>query len=133
MTLDGAKRTLKHGAAAPSGDELPVKVEILERLQSIRAQLLEVRETLKAEPNEIRIDEPVQRVQPPVAKPVAEGSGAVDSPRRKSAKERAVGHQQQADREAVNVKNDAAAVSSEPVSSADEKPTRAPFYEQTLF
>ena len=43
MTLDGAKRAMKqHGA-----DEVSRNAELLERLQSVRAMLVEVREILK--------------------------------------------------------------------------------------
>ena len=43
MTLDGAKRAMKqHGA-----DEVSRNAELLERLQSVRAMLIEVREILK--------------------------------------------------------------------------------------
>ena len=43
MTLDGAKRAMKqHGA-----DEVSRNAELLERLQSVRSMLVEVREILK--------------------------------------------------------------------------------------
>lgn len=50
MTLDGAKRALRH---QPSGDAAKRETELLERLQRIRSLLVEVREDLREVPGEV--------------------------------------------------------------------------------
>lgn len=50
MTLDGAKRALRN---QPSGDVAAREAELIERLQRIRALLLEVREDLRDVPGEV--------------------------------------------------------------------------------
>lgn len=50
MTLDGAKRALRN---QPSGDAAARETELIERLQRIRALLLEVREDLREVPGEV--------------------------------------------------------------------------------
>ncbi len=50
MTLDGAKRALRN---QPSGDAAAREAELIERLQRIRALLLEVREDLRDVPGEV--------------------------------------------------------------------------------
>lgn len=52
MTLDGAKKALKQNRGAISRDS-----ELLERLQRVRALLVEVREDLKATDEELLVDE----------------------------------------------------------------------------
>lgn len=74
MTLDGAKRALRH---QPSGDAADRESELLERLQRIRALLLEVREDLRDVPGEVVRPDAVAAAEPspdvPSAVPAARG------------------------------------------------------------
>jgi DNA-binding transcriptional MerR regulator len=79
MTLDGAKKAMKQQRA--EGGDVPREVELMERLQKIRALLVEVREDLKAGDGDIVTDmvEPaaVSRRSKPVVK-IAEEADNVD-------------------------------------------------------
>lgn len=89
MTLEGAKKSLKQNKGAIARDS-----ELLERLQRVRALLVEVREDLKVGDEEVLVDEAVAAPKRPVRKPaassVAEGEAAERPTRRPRArKERA--------------------------------------------
>lgn len=58
MTLEGARKALR--AERLVGSEGSVKVDLLERLQSVRAMLVEVRDSL----GEAQVEEPVEVVKP---------------------------------------------------------------------
>ena len=72
MTLEGAKRAMKQQGA----DEVTRNAELLERLQSVRAMLVEVREILKDGGEGALLDDDVEDEQDEVA--VAEPSGAAE-------------------------------------------------------
>ncbi len=77
MTLDGANKVLKRR----SGNELSRDMELLERLQRIRASLVEVREELKGNSAEefvaSDVDEAVEPVIKGVAKTTVEPTGEI--------------------------------------------------------
>lgn len=58
MTLEGARKALR--AERLVGSEGSVKVDLLERLQSVRAMLVEVRDSL----GEAQVEKPVETVKP---------------------------------------------------------------------
>lgn len=73
MTLDGAKRSLKRNRSSVVRDS-----ELLERLQRIRALLVEVREDLKAGDGDLLIDDaPADPAEPAVARPEPEAEEPV--------------------------------------------------------
>ena len=92
MTLDGAKRAMKqHGA-----DEVSRNAELLERLQSVRAMLVEVREILKDGDKGTILDdempegfefEPAPEDAEPEEESPAESAAPEKKPRKKSAVE----------------------------------------------
>ena len=65
MTLEGAKKALKQKPAAEGGVQRDA--ELMERLQRIRALLVEVREDLKAGQGELLADGEASRCTPPSA------------------------------------------------------------------
>ncbi len=82
MTLDGAKRAMKqHGA-----DEVSRNAELLERLQSVRSMLVEVREILKDGGEGSILDEEGEDIDTPETD-VEEDNVTEKAPRKKSAVE----------------------------------------------
>ncbi len=79
MTLEGAKKALKQNKGAISRDS-----ELLERLQRVRALLVEVREDLKATDEELLVEEasvaPARKVS---NKPKEAEEGAAERPSRR--------------------------------------------------
>lgn len=128
MTLKGANKVLKRAKS----DEVAQEMELLERLQKIRAALVEVREELKAGDGEQVVEadgyaseEPVQSVEPqedkttvvasPDVEPSADGDPAADSTEQGVAeqpKKRVVRRRKKSD---------------------EEDKELFPFYEQSLF
>lgn len=82
MTLEGAKKSLKQNRGAADRDS-----ELLERLQRIRALLVEVREDLKAGAGELLVDD-VPESAP--AEPAAEAPAPESAPRAKRRRKREV-------------------------------------------
>ena len=78
MTLDGAKRALRH---QPSGGAAEREAELLERLQRIRALLLEVREDLREVPGEVVRPDAVA-----AAGPSSDAQSAAPAPRGRTAR-----------------------------------------------
>lgn len=113
MTLEGARKALKAERAAAKSDVAP-EVELLERLQGVRAMLLQVRETLGADGVDV-VAEDVTETEVPsesVAPQTEEREEKEDKVAKKGRKP------------AAEPKTKA-----EPVK--EERPL--PFYEQTLF
>lgn len=76
MTLDGARRALRGVTPGVARD-----MELLERLQSIRAQLVEVRNHLKERSQEaIVVDDAAEEMPPAAVQPVADGDAPADAP-----------------------------------------------------
>ncbi len=61
MTLEGAQKSLR----GSSGAAISREVELMDRLLKVRSLLLEVRQELKCDDDEI-IEEPIEEVAPPV-------------------------------------------------------------------
>ena len=135
MTLKGANKVLKRAKS----DEVAQEMELLERLQKIRAALVEVREELKAGDGEQVVEEsyPVQEqeveaaadvAQTPAEEPVAE---PIEEPTPEPAEEPAV--------ESVEPKEESSAeqpkkrVVRRRKKSDEEDKELFPFYEQSLF
>ena len=133
MTLKGANKVLKRAKS----DEVAQEMELLERLQKIRAALVEVREELKAGDGEQVVEEsyPVQEqevaadvAQTPAEEPAAE---PIEEPTPESAVEPVV--------ESVEPKEESSAeqpkkrVVRRRKKSDEEDKELFPFYEQSLF
>ena len=135
MTLKGANKVLKRAKS----DEVAQEMELLERLQKIRAALVEVREELKAGDGEQVVEEsyPVQEqevaatadvAQTPAEEPVAE---PIEEPTPEPAVEPVV--------ESVEPKEESSAeqpkkrVVRRCKKSDEEDKELFPFYEQSLF
>ena len=135
MTLKGANKVLKRAKS----DEVAQEMELLERLQKIRAALVEVREELKAGDGEQVVEEsyPVQEqevaaaadvAQTPAEEPVAE---PIEEPNPEPAVEPVV--------ESVEPKEESSAeqpkkrVVRRRKKSDEEDKELFPFYEQSLF
>ncbi len=135
MTLKGANKVLKRAKS----DEVAQEMELLERLQKIRAALVEVREELKAGDGEQVVEEsyPVQEqdvaattdvAQTPAEEPVAE---PIEEPTPEPAVEPVV--------ESVEPKEESSAeqpkkrVVRRRKKSDEEDKELFPFYEQSLF
>ena len=83
MTLDGAKRAMKqHGA-----DEVSRNAELLERLQSVRSMLVEVREILKDGGEGSILDDDSEDFETTPTTEVIEEKVIEKTPRKKSAVE----------------------------------------------
>lgn len=131
MTLKGANKVLKRAKS----DEVAQEMELLERLQKIRAALVEVREELKAGDGEQVVDEPysvqeqevaavadvvetpaeesvAEPVNEPAAEPTNEPAESKDEPSAEQPKKRVVRRRKKSD---------------------DEDKELFPFYEQSLF
>lgn len=131
MTLEGANRTMKHNRRAVAGD-----ASLLERLQKIRALLVEVRESLKEDGKEAYVisDTSVEQSEAEsVAGDVASVSHSVADERPVSADVSAATDERPADEQSAEAK---AAKSSAPRRrrrKSDEEKELFPFYEQSLF
>lgn len=145
MTLEGANRTMKHNRRAVAGD-----ASLLERLQNIRAMLVEVRESLKDDGNAayVQPDEPVDQSDPQSVEeptPVQEApAAAAKRPSRPISANRAVGDMLDPEPEQPSEEQSAVEPSAEenPVGKpapkrrrrkSDEEKELFPFYEQSLF
>ena len=146
MTLKGANKVLKRAKT----DEVAQEMELLERLQKIRAALVEVREELKAgdgeqvvEENYVATEEPVEQtpksVEPAVAESVASEEEVVAASEEPAA---------DAEGEPADVEEFVAAADETPAPAAEQPKKRVvrrrkksdeedkelfPFYEQSLF
>jgi len=125
MTLEGANRTMKHNRRAVAGD-----ASLLERLQKIRAILVEVRESLKDDGNAAYVepDEPVERHEAEVApgEPQEQAAGIA------AAGEECVG-KKPAEERAVEEKPSKNAAPKRRRRKSEEEKELFPFYEQSLF
>ena len=117
MTLKGANKALKRG----STDELSRDTELLERLQQIRAALVEVREELKAGDGEKLLDSDVL--------PSAEPAVAEEQPKKR---EKVVEKIEETPAEPVEEQPKKRVVRRKKKSDDDNKEL-FPFYEQSLF
>ena len=117
MTLKGANKALKRG----STDELSRDTELLERLQQIRAALVEVREELKAGDGEKLLDSDVV--------PSAEPAVAEEQPKKR---EKVVEKIEETPAEPVDEQPKKRVVRGKKKSDDDNKEL-FPFYEQSLF
>ena len=117
MTLKGANKALKRG----STDELSRDTELLERLQQIRAALVEVREELKAGDGEKLLDSDVV--------PSAEPAVAEEQPKKR---EKVVEKIEETPAEPVEEQPKKRVVRRKKKSDDDNKEL-FPFYEQSLF
>lgn len=127
MTLKGANKVLKRAKS----DEVAQEMELLERLQKIRAALVEVREELKAGDGEQVVEEsyPVQEQEvaaaadvahTPAEEPVAE---PIEEPTPEPAVEPVVESAEQPKKRVVRRRK----------KSDEEDKELFPFYEQSLF
>lgn len=117
MTLKGANKALKRG----STDELSRDTELLERLQQIRAALVEVREELKAGDGEKLLDSDVV--------PSTEPAVAEEQPKKR---EKVVEKIEETPAEPVEEQPKKRVVRRKKKSDDDNKEL-FPFYEQSLF
>ena len=117
MTLKGANKALKRG----STDEISRDTELLERLQQIRAALVEVREELKAGDGEKLLDSDVV--------PSAEHVVAEEQPKKR---EKVVEKIEETPAEPVEEQPKKRVVRRKKKSDDDNKEL-FPFYEQSLF
>ena len=135
MTLKGANKVLKRAKS----DEVAQEMELLERLQKIRAALVEVREELKAGDGEQVVEEsyPVQEqeveaaadvVQTPAEEPVAE---PIEEPTPEPAVEPVV--ESAEPKEESSAEQPKKRVVRRRKKSDEEDKELFPFYEQSLF
>ena len=135
MTLKGANKVLKRAKS----DEVAQEMELLERLQKIRAALVEVREELKAGDGEQVVEEsyPVQEqevataaddAQTPAEEPVAE---PIEEPTPESAVEPVV--ESAEPKEESSAEQPKKRVVRRRKKSDEEDKELFPFYEQSLF
>lgn len=139
MTLKGANKVLKRAKS----DEVAQEMELLERLQKIRAALVEVREELKAGDGEQVVEEsyPVQEqevasaadvaqtpAEEPVAEPVAE---PIEEPTPEPAVEPVV--ESAEPKEEISAEQPKKRVVRRRKKSDEEDKELFPFYEQSLF
>ena len=135
MTLKGANKVLKRAKS----DEVAKEMELLERLQKIRAALVEVREELKAGDGEQVVEEsyPVQEqeveaaadvVETPAEEPVAE---PIEEPTPEPAVEPVV--ESAEPKEESSAEQPKKRVVRRRKKSDEEDKELFPFYEQSLF
>ena len=135
MTLKGANKVLKRAKS----DEVAQEMELLERLQKIRAALVEVREELKAGDGEQVVEEsyPVQEqevaaaadvAQTPAEEPVAE---PIEEPTPEPAVEPVV--ESAEPKEEIPAEQHKKRVVRRRKKSDEEDKELFPFYEQSLF
>ena len=135
MTLKGANKVLKRAKS----DEVAQEMELLERLQKIRAALVEVREELKAGDGEQVVEEsyPIQEqeveaaadvVETPAEEPVAE---PIEEPTSEPAVEPVV--ESAEPKEESSAEQPKKRVVRRRKKSDEEDKELFPFYEQSLF
>lgn len=131
MTLKGANKVLKRAKS----DSVAQEMELLERLQKIRAALVEVREELKAGDGEQVVEEnyPQEEAQsepaPKVEKSVVEAVKPAETP----IEEPAVGAEQTEQTEQATAEQPKKRVVRRRKKSDEEDKELFPFYEQSLF
>lgn len=128
MTLKGANKVLKRAKS----DSVAQEMELLERLQKIRAALVEVREELKAGDGEQVVEEnyPQEEVQSEPEPKVEEPAVEVVKPAETPIEEPAVGAEQTEQTAAEQPKK---RVVRRRKKSDEEDKELFPFYEQSLF
>ena len=131
MTLKGANKVLKRAKS----DSVAQEMELLERLQKIRAALVEVREELKAGDGEQVVEEnyPQEEAQsepaPKVEEPAVEAVKPAETPN----EEPAVGAEQTEQTEQTAAEQPKKRVVRRRKKSDEEDKELFPFYEQSLF
>lgn len=132
MTLKGANKVLKRAKS----DSVAQEMELLERLQKIRAALVEVREELKAGDGEQVVEEsyPQEEAQsepaPKVEQPAVEAEKPAETPAEEPAEEPAVEAEQT---EQTATEQPKKRVVRRRKKSDEEDKELFPFYEQSLF
>lgn len=128
MTLKGANKVLKRAKS----DSVAQEMELLERLQKIRAALVEVREELKAGDGEQVVEEnyPQEEAQSEPAPKVEESTVEAVKPAETPIEEPAVGAEQTEQTAAEQPKK---RVVRRRKKSDEEDKELFPFYEQSLF
>lgn len=135
MTLKGANKVLKRAKS----DEVAQEMELLERLQKIRAALVEVREELKAGDGEQVVEEsyPVQEQEVAAAADVAEtpaeepAAEPIEEPTPEPAVEPVV--ESAEPKEEISAEQPKKRVVRRRKKSDEEDKELFPFYEQSLF
>lgn len=131
MTLKGANKVLKRAKS----DSVAQEMELLERLQKIRAALVEVREELKAGDGEQVVEEnyPQEEAQSEPAPKVKESAVEAVKPAETSIEEPAVGAEQTEQTEQTTAEQPKKRVVRRRKKSDEEDKELFPFYEQSLF
>ena len=131
MTLKGANKVLKRAKS----DSVAQEMELLERLQKIRAALVEVREELKAGDGEQVVEEnyPQEEVQSEPAPKVEESAVETVKPAETPIEEPAVGAEQTEQTEQATAEQPKKRVVRRRKKSDEEDKELFPFYEQSLF
>lgn len=131
MTLKGANKVLKRAKS----DSVAQEMELLERLQKIRAALVEVREELKAGDGEQVVEEnyPQEEVQSEPAPKVEESAVEAVKPAETPIEEPAVGAEQTEQTEQATAEQPKKRVVRRRKKSDEEDKELFPFYEQSLF
>ncbi|MBR3703547.1 MAG: MerR family transcriptional regulator [Alistipes sp.] len=131
MTLKGANKVLKRAKS----DSVAQEMELLERLQKIRAALVEVREELKAGDGEQVVEEnyPQEEAQSEPAPKVEEPAVEAVKPAETPIEEPAVGAEQTERTEQTAAEQPKKRVVRRRKKSDEEDKELFPFYEQSLF
>lgn len=131
MTLKGANKVLKRAKS----DSVAQEMELLERLQKIRAALVEVREELKAGDGEQVVEEnyPQEEAQSEPAPKVEEPAVEAVKPAETPIEEPAVGAEQTEQTEQATAEQPKKRVVRRRKKSDEEDKELFPFYEQSLF
>lgn len=131
MTLKGANKVLKRAKS----DSVAQEMELLERLQKIRAALVEVREELKAGDGEQVVEEnyPQEEAQSEPAPKVEEPAVEAVKPAETPIEEPAVGAEQTEQTEQTAAEQPKKRVVRRRKKSDEEDKELFPFYEQSLF
>lgn len=131
MTLKGANKVLKRAKS----DSVAQEMELLERLQKIRAALVEVREELKAGDGEQVVEEnyPQEEVQSEPTPKVEESAVEAVKPAETPIEEPAVGAEQTEQAEQATAEQPKKRVVRRRKKSDEEDKELFPFYEQSLF
>lgn len=131
MTLKGANKVLKRAKS----DSVAQEMELLERLQKIRAALVEVREELKAGDGEQVVEEnyPQEEAQSEPAPKVEESAVEAVKPAETPIEEPAVGAEQTEQTEQTAAEQPKKRVVRRRKKSDEEDKELFPFYEQSLF
>lgn len=127
MTLDGARRALKTRRHAD--ESVPRDVELLDRLQRLKAMLLQVREQIGGEEGATIIDGD-DAADEPAVKPAAEPAAEPEKPKSVRGRKAAKSDAESAE-PSETVGNTVEEAAEQPAPAKEERPL--PFYEQTLF